>query len=814
MSCAIATGLGAISGDNVDCPSIGPDVIVSDIFDSYTWGTLDGEIAFTVGTKACNIGDEVLVWIGSTDEHPLIAQSLYQIRNNNIKQIGTAWLKHGFGALQNPGCGCTCIPADYQHLGVGCSDPYSAGINGVQGYLGPRMEVNPHTGAFPFPPSGWGQTGSVVDRRLRTELQNIDPAIDGGGIYLVEAQYVSAADSAAGNQANNTSWRECSFVQSGSSWQLVLEDQTKPAATAVEAWASITPSANAHRVSVPDDGQIVVGSSVTEVSKGWYRYAFAIQNVTCARSIGGVSMECSPVATVSTPTFHSIMMHGEKADDTDWVFAHETDALGWRTEAHEANPLANAIRWGMTHSYTIETNAPPVEGTVQIELFEPGDVEGISVAAVVPSPGPLNACDLAVGPCPWEVDGRAGVDGGDLAALLSSWGVCGDSSFRPEADINGDCCVDGADLTELLGAWGRDCSVVGACCFADGSCIEGLTDVACAAEGGNYRGDLTSCSNVYCPQPGTCCLPDGSCVDGVFATDCAEMYGFFRGGATCADSNCVGGSDDCKGATPIVEGLHEYSTLLATTSDPIHPECETGGDGGVVGNDVWFTYEPSDDGSLLLSTCATADYDTEILLYQGTDCQTAELIICNDDAPGCPGYTSELLVAVRAGESYLLRLGGWRDGSLGTGQLLIELQPSTHSADWCEDAVPIGEGLHNFTTIGATTDGPVHSECKLSDKGVTGNDIWFLYTAETTGMLELSTCNLVDYDSDLVIYDGADCQNLVLLGCNDDMKECAKYSSHVIVPVSAGGAYLIRVGGWQKGHTGSGQLSVTLEVDP
>ena len=36
-------------------------------------------------------------------------------------------------------------------LGVGCSDPYGSGLNGSQNGLGPRYEVNPHTGVFPYP---------------------------------------------------------------------------------------------------------------------------------------------------------------------------------------------------------------------------------------------------------------------------------------------------------------------------------------------------------------------------------------------------------------------------------------------------------------------------------------------------------------------------------------------------------------------------------------------------------------------------------------------------------------------------------------
>ena len=69
----------------------------------------------------------------------------------------------------------------------------------------------------------------------------------------------------------------------------------------------------------------------------------------------------------------------------------------------------------------------------------------------------------------------------------------------------------------------------------------------------------------------------------------------------------------------------------------------------------------------------------------------------------------------------------------------------------------------------------------------------------------------MNYDSDLVVYDGADCTSLVLLGCNDDEPGCAEYSSRVIVPVLESGLYLIRVGGWREGVVGSGELTVELQ---
>lgn len=50
--------------------------------------------------------------------------------------------------------------------------------------------------------------------------------------------------------------------------------------------------------------------------------------------------------------------------------------------------------------------------------------------------------------CAPDLDDSGGVDGSDLASLLSQWGSAG------EGDLNGDGVVDGADLAVMLAGWG------------------------------------------------------------------------------------------------------------------------------------------------------------------------------------------------------------------------------------------------------------------------------------------------------------------------------------------------------------------------
>ena len=55
------------------------------------------------------------------------------------------------------------------------------------------------------------------------------------------------------------------------------------------------------------------------------------------------------------------------------------------------------------------------------------------------------------------------------------------------------------------------------------------------------------------------------------------------------------------------------------------------------------------------------------------DCLDPLLLGCNDDFEGCPAYSSCLEVPVLSANQYLLRIGGWEEGNVGTGTLLIEL---------------------------------------------------------------------------------------------------------------------------------------------
>lgn len=105
----------------------------------------------------------------------------------------------------------------------------------------------------------------------------------------------------------------------------------------------------------------------------------------------------------------------------------------------------SATAW---RSFSVDFD-PNVAGTVQLQ-FRASDLGSGSIveAAIDEISVSRTACSSA--PCPGDLDGSGAVDGGDLGAILSSWGAC----TGCPGDLNGDGAVNGGDLGQFLSSWG------------------------------------------------------------------------------------------------------------------------------------------------------------------------------------------------------------------------------------------------------------------------------------------------------------------------------------------------------------------------
>jgi hypothetical protein len=132
--------------------------------------------------------------------------------------------------------------------------------------------------------------------------------------------------------------------------------------------------------------------------------------------------------------------------------------------------------------------------------------------------------------------------------------------------------------------------------------------------------------------------------------------------------------------------------------------------------------------------------------------------------------------------------------------------------DNCANATNVGEGSFPFTNIDATTDGPLEpGMCTSGDAGNEDADVWFRYTAGGAGTVTASLCTgtPLDFDTKMATYDASGgCPTVAsAIACNDDF--CGPGGpSQVGFSATAGGAYLIRIGGY-GGAMGSGTLTIT-----
>lgn len=362
----------------------GPDVIVGDLHEVSSYGASGGVSAYAVGTVSCNIGDAPLKWFSNTNQHPVIGQNVYRLVGGRFEQIGMGWLKHGFFALSETLCSSQCQSTNGTYLGVNCSDPYSSFLNGQQGNLGPRYQVNAHTGAFNYPPANPAYSG-ILPRRIQIPNTDLNPTFNVGALYFAEGQYVTPDDASAGNQNNNASFRRLTVTPNGPSYSLGVTGTTRRQKPAIRAWRENDPMVVEADVQVPDDGLFIVAGRVYPQIGGLWEYEYAVFNLNSHRSAKSFSVPVDPSATISGVGFHDINYHsGEPFSGTDWTSSVSNGFITWTTDDFSVNQNANALRWGTLYNFRFTINREPQTTDVTITLFRPGTPTDVTAPLVGP----------------------------------------------------------------------------------------------------------------------------------------------------------------------------------------------------------------------------------------------------------------------------------------------------------------------------------------------------------------------------------------------------------------------------------------------
>ncbi len=406
--CLVPLSAVAYGQGTVRCGRPGPDVIVGELIGISNYGTVGDITAFAVGTTSCNVGDEELLWIYNQALHPVIAQNMYRLKDDRLEQIGMSWLKHGFYALSEDVCGCGCIPTDGSTLGVGCSDPYTAGLNGSQSGLGPHFEVNATTGEYNWPFAFRGQTGNAIYKRLQVHNSDLDPAQNAGALYFVEGHYVTPDDAELAEKDNNASYQRITITPSGGSFIATLTDQTERESPAIEAWRDNDLSVLLRSLADPEGGLFRLASKCSDNGNGTFHYEYALYNMNSHRSARSFSIPVTTDVTVTNLGFHDVDYHsGEPYDGTDWPGSVGGGVVAWSTSTFSANENANALRWGTTYNFRFDADSAPRTATATVGYFRPGTgPETDEISACIPSVSP-DVCVAASPPSPPSASSQA-----------------------------------------------------------------------------------------------------------------------------------------------------------------------------------------------------------------------------------------------------------------------------------------------------------------------------------------------------------------------------------------------------------------------
>ena len=354
----------------------GPDVIVGQLTGPNNYGVSGGVAAYSVGTTSCNVGTTPLNWFANpSPNHPVIAQNMWRYHEGRFEMIGMSWLKHGFAALNGSLCD-PCQNTGGTTLGVGCSDPYGAGLNGSQSNLGARSDINATLGTNPGFVSN--ATGNVIFKRLQVQTSDLlsNPGQTfAGARYFMEGHYIAADDSAAGNDDNNSSYREVS-VNPGGSYDTSYIGATRREKQGLLAWQECDPNVSIEHIDIPGDGRVSIGMSRTDLGGDTYHLEYVVHNLNSHRSVRSFAVDLPAGATTSGVYFRDCDYHsGEPYTNADWTVSSTAFGFTWSGQTFSQNQNASALRWGTASTFSLDvTLANPPEDlgrTASIELFRP-----------------------------------------------------------------------------------------------------------------------------------------------------------------------------------------------------------------------------------------------------------------------------------------------------------------------------------------------------------------------------------------------------------------------------------------------------------
>jgi hypothetical protein len=411
-----------------DAPVPGPDVIVGEIESVVQFGSAGTQVGLAAGTDSCNNGDQPVDWfqLPNTD-HPVVPQNLYRMsvgtfNNDRFEQIGHSWMKHTFFALEDTVCGaCNTNNCETgSHLCPGCSDPYTAGLNGDQNQIGSRAWVNPFTGSFPSGADNHsGHVHDGVSHRIRVEVNDLNTTLNQGATYFGEAAYISPHEytwcqthPGECNMYNNVSYRQFS-VSGTTNFTFSPVAPTVRMQPAIMAWAATGAIVNQIQPDPGNDGVWFIGYKVINPTPGVWHYEYALYNENLDRSIQSFSVPLGAGVNISNIGFHAPPQEPGWANDgtfnsqgyssAPWNVTQDAGSISWNCETFAQNQNANAVRFGTLYNFRFDADQPPQTANATVGFFKTGSPITVAIRAPAggtPTPTPTPTATATPTPTP------------------------------------------------------------------------------------------------------------------------------------------------------------------------------------------------------------------------------------------------------------------------------------------------------------------------------------------------------------------------------------------------------------------------------
>lgn len=210
-------------------------------------------------------------------------------------------------------------------------------------------------------------------------------------------------------------------------------------------------------------------------------------------------------------------------------------------------------------------------------------------------------------------------------------------------------------------------------------------------------------------------------------------------------------------------------------------------------NDLWYSFMPSTSGSYIFELSNLAAF-TSLAIYSG-DCNGLTLL--SDE---CFGQESATVVLTE-NVTYYIQVFANDENQAGNFDLCVFAAPPPPANDLCGNATALTGDIMNEDASFATTMDAVNCSSNPIGQGV-----WYQFTA-INGYLDF-TIQPDDWDAEIQLWSGANCQNLSCL-MQMDAGTTGALESIIDYPTTSGTIYYLYVGSYAA-NFGAGTFDLTF----